>query len=477
MIVQVLQKAGYNCGMTGDGVNDAPALKKADVGIAVQGATDAARAASDIVLTNPGLSPIITAINISRQIFQRIQIYLTYRIIASVMIATFFFISVIIGNLCNYTGCHNCNCYESDLVFDNGTFNDNCLACSYGSTKRENVMCYLTETSTGAVIVDNHEIPIVPYFLLSILQLALMIIFNDGCMVAIAWDRVPGSRFPMKWNLPMLFLRTTLIGLCVATAQIAFLIAGMSALIPEGRLTHNVFYHWFGIKTFLQASELQTLMYASISWAGFLVLMSVRVQGHFWKMFTDATSRPDPLLLGAFLFGTSMTLVIAGTCMSANVDFWAAPWPYLGVAALYNLLAFVMVDTVKVFVNDWIEHRFEGEGNSIGEQRRQVIEVVFEPRTDYDGAAHNAFTAVQEQGLKNQKPYHWQATASGANLLGVSGNPTLPHASNNLLADLSPDRRNRQQADYGSGTQDDGGVGISYSGGNLIHKSGRLATV
>jgi hypothetical protein len=105
------------------------------------------------------------------------------------MIATFFFISVIIGNLCNYTGCHNCDCYQEDLLNANGTFNELCTPCSYGSKKREHVMCFLTETSTGAVIVDNHHIPIVPFFLLSILQLALMIIFNDGCMVAIAWDR------------------------------------------------------------------------------------------------------------------------------------------------------------------------------------------------------------------------------------------------------------------------------------------------
>ena len=55
---------------------------------------------------------------------------------------------------------------------------------------------------------------------LDMLQLALMIIFNDGAMVAIAWDRVPGSRFPMRWNLPMLFLRATLIGLVVAGSQV-----------------------------------------------------------------------------------------------------------------------------------------------------------------------------------------------------------------------------------------------------------------
>lgn len=77
-IVERLQNLGHMCAMTGDGVNDAPALSKANVGIAVADATDAARSAADIVLTEPGLSVIIEAIIGSRQIFQRMRNYAIY---------------------------------------------------------------------------------------------------------------------------------------------------------------------------------------------------------------------------------------------------------------------------------------------------------------------------------------------------------------------------------------------------------------
>ena len=79
-IVKSLQELGHLVAMTGDGVNDAPALKQADCGVAVSGATDAARSAAALILTAPGLSTIVNAIVESRKIFERITSYIYYRI-------------------------------------------------------------------------------------------------------------------------------------------------------------------------------------------------------------------------------------------------------------------------------------------------------------------------------------------------------------------------------------------------------------
>ncbi|MGC8471504.1 MAG: plasma-membrane proton-efflux P-type ATPase [Acidimicrobiales bacterium] len=97
-IVKALQARGHIVGMTGDGVNDAPALKQADTGVAVSGATDAARAAAALVLTAPGLSVIVTAVEQARRIFERMTSYAIYRVTETIRIVLFVVAAMIVFN-------------------------------------------------------------------------------------------------------------------------------------------------------------------------------------------------------------------------------------------------------------------------------------------------------------------------------------------------------------------------------------------
>jgi H+-transporting ATPase len=97
-IVEALQSRHHIVGMTGDGVNDAPALQRADTGIAVSGATDAARAAADMVLLSPGLSVIVEAVEQARRIFQRMTSYALYRIAETIRVLLFMTLSILVFN-------------------------------------------------------------------------------------------------------------------------------------------------------------------------------------------------------------------------------------------------------------------------------------------------------------------------------------------------------------------------------------------
>jgi P-type E1-E2 ATPase len=119
LIVETLRQMGYAVGMTGDGVNDAPALKQADVGIAVHGATDAARAASDIVLSQPGLSTIITGIQVARVIFQRMQVSpetldVAHAVVACAVVACAVVAPAVVASA--YMACHVCSSCKPRVV-------------------------------------------------------------------------------------------------------------------------------------------------------------------------------------------------------------------------------------------------------------------------------------------------------------------------------------------------------------------------
>jgi H+-transporting ATPase len=148
-IVEVLQQRGHIVGMTGDGVNDAPALKKADAGIAVSGATDAARAAADIVLLTPGLSVIVDAIKESRKIFQRMNSYAVYRIAETIRVLFFMTLSILVFN----------------------------------------------------------------FYPVTAVMIVLLALLNDGAILSIAYDRVRYSEQPEAWNMPRVLGVASVLGI------------------------------------------------------------------------------------------------------------------------------------------------------------------------------------------------------------------------------------------------------------------------
>ncbi len=147
-IVEVLQQRGHIVGMTGDGVNDAPALKKADCGIAVSGATDAARAAASIVLMSPGLSVIIDAIKESRKIFQRMNSYAIYRIAETLRVLLFMTLAILIFN----------------------------------------------------------------FYPLTAVMIVMLALLNDGAILSIAYDNVVYRDQPEAWNMRMVLGIATVLG-------------------------------------------------------------------------------------------------------------------------------------------------------------------------------------------------------------------------------------------------------------------------
>jgi H+-transporting ATPase len=334
LIVEALRRQGFAVGMTGDGVNDAPALKKADIGIAVQGSTDAARASADIVLTSPGLSVVIDAITISRCIFQRIQNFVIYRVACTLQLLIFFFIAVIAFQPSDYA--------VGDRSHPNKGVTDNVALAIFGDSGKpggalvmwQNSACpmrtwHLDEIELGlskyatgidatyldtnkavkgtpsyyfagrdsTVILDTVANTVTGHvcieqwprtFAIPVIALIFITLLNDGTIISIAYDHVEPSKYPEKWNLPVTYLISSTLGGVAFAGSILYLHLMLDSHNPEGS------WRKWGLGP-ITYGEATAAMYLKVSLSDFLTLFSARTTKWFFSV------RPDyKLYIAAF---------------------------------------------------------------------------------------------------------------------------------------------------------------------------------
>ena len=374
MVVEALKQRGWTCGMTGDGVNDAPALKAANIGIAVQGATDAVQAAADIVLTDPGLCTIVDAIVLSRETFQRLRNYVIYRISCTTQLLVFFFIGVVMIQVASssYTGMSPSCQGMADA-----------LPAALSLAAAQSSLYNGEEALVSDLCHKQFELPVTAIILITIL--------NDGTIISIAYDKVVASRRPAAWRLTEVSAVSSLLGVVAVASSVVMLLSALPAnaegswfeLIgvvslptesysteqyawqsgaqaevpcPEGgcswamcdppatwvEMTVIQQLEWQQPTFCFSYGEVQTTLYLQISLSTYLTIWSARTRNAFFSR--------QP---GVLLFYAAVCAMVSSTLLAACwpfPDMKPIPWPLIAKVWAYCIAWFLLQDSAKLLL-------------------------------------------------------------------------------------------------------------------------------
>ncbi|KAF3591489.1 hypothetical protein DY000_02020457 [Brassica cretica] len=300
-IVKKLQERKHIVGMTGDGVNDAPALKKADIGIAVADATDAARGASDIVLTEPGLSVIISAVLTSRAIFQRMKNYTIYAVSITIRIVFGFMLIALIWE------------------FDFSAFMVLIIAILNDGT----IMTISKDRVKPSPTPDSWKLK----------EIFATGIVLGGTIMTISKDRVKPSPTPDSWKLKEIFATGIVLGGYQAVMSVVFFWAIHKT---------DFFSDKFGVRSIRDNNdELMGAVYLQVSIISQALIFVTRSRS--WSF----VERPGALLMIAFVIAQLVATLIAVYADWTFAKVKGIGWGWAGVIWVYSIVTYFPQDLLK----------------------------------------------------------------------------------------------------------------------------------
>lgn len=353
-IVKLLQNKGNIVGITGSKVSDGISLKKAEIGIAIEGSCEAAKAYSDIILKDQGITIIIKSVYMARKTFEKMHNYCIYRIACSFQILVFYFLTIV-------------------SIDPNKDFH-----CSGVEGCKE-----LPNTFSPPVIT-----------------LIIITFLNDFIIVSMAYDRVMVCRKPCKWNLLLVFCTSFSLGIVNFFSSLAFILITLKNMNSNNP---NSFLSFFGIGP-LNYGEILSGIFLKISVSMFLTVFSARSRSWFWsclpgRMITVVTGAA---LLVVTLLSLFWVFDIGDESLNGNPNMKPISIDFVVFIWLFDICFFIIQDILKILMINGFENYY-----SIKEKDKEFYPTVLsdtfsqhnrDPERRKTIVTHRSYQAANESG-------------------------------------------------------------------------------